>query len=339
MSQGLVIYSAGSPFLRTRRAEYRYPPVSVEAEEPPAPLLDPFHGSQAVLLVADIYSVWPGPGGYRAASYREMLDMLESHLERSCSRRLPASHCSRVRYRAYPWRGRMAGWVFDAQPGDATLYHMLHTVEAVQEALRQPPGARPRRVYTVYAEEQHPWPARLQELAAAAAALALEAELVEAVQEPHPYPRGRSPPLVDTVEHRRLPPSAAAARLLAEAEMRALLEPRRPHAPRPPRRLEQQAARLARVVEHARRCRLEALAEAAAATPSPLAEAAAALRSAARLYEEATAMVKQRQGGRVAHGLAASHQAAVTLAAAAALLHVARRAGGTEKAAQLLGCH
>jgi len=320
----LVVYTSGSPFRRTRRAEYRYPPVSVEAEEPVAPLLEPgIHDAHGLILVPDVYAVWPEVGGHRATSYREMKRLLEAYMQRSCSRRLPARLCSRIAYRAHPWMGEMGGWTFDARPGDATLYAALHVVEVLAEQLNLPRGRRASRVYTLYSEEQHPWQARLQELAAAAAAATLEAELVEAVQWPHPYPRGKTAPLIEAIEHRRLDASTALRRLLAEPVPRAapLLKTRGPHTLRIPRRPQETAARLAAATQLARGCMLTALATAASTEEKPIGRLRAALQSAAAAYEDATALSKKRGGGRVSHGLEASHDAVVAALTGAALLH------------------
>ncbi|GEM_PF-4890802 len=319
----LVVYVSGSPFKRTRRAEYRYTPVSVEAEEPIAPLLEPeVYDAHGLVLVADVYSVWPEVGGHRATSYREMLHVLEAYMGRSCGRRLPVRLCGRVTYRVHPWMGEAGGWRLNGSPGDAALYAVLHVAHALLGQLEAPRGRRPRRIYSVYTEEQHPWQARVQELAAQLAAAALQAELVEAVQWPQPYPRGRTPPLIDTVEHRRLAPATALARLLAEPRPRPgpLLSPRGPHAPRPPRRAEEAAQLSAAAALMARGCMATALAAAAAAAENPLERLASALREAALAYEEATRLSKKRAGGMVAHSLEAGYDAVAAAAAGAAAM-------------------
>jgi hypothetical protein len=325
---GLVVYAEGSPFRRTRRAEYRYPPVSLEAEEPYAPLLEPeVYDSRALVLVGDVYSVWPEVGGYRAESYGEMLRLLEAYMERSCSRRLPPRLCGRVAYRAHPWFGEMGGWRFNAAPGDPVLYAALAAAEEAAKWLEKPRGHQPSTVYLLYTEEQHPWHSLAAAAAAEALAAALGAELVEAAQWPQPYPRGPRPPLVETVESHRLAPGGALQRLLHRAAPPhgdRLLHPRGPRAPRqrPPETIAYSVAAAAL----ARRCMLTALAWAAAsAAPSPLARLAAGLREATRLYEQATSIAKKRSGGTVAHSLAADTGAAIAALAGAAALQAALR--------------
>ena len=328
MASGLVVYASGSPFMRTRRAEYHYPPVSLEAEEPYAPLLDPsYYDSEAVVLVADVYSVWPEVGGYRAESYGEMLEALRSYMERSCSRRLPPRLCGRVEYSVYPWIGEMGGWRFNASTGDPFLYAALASLSAAIRVAAAPRGRRPRSIYTVYSEEQHPLQARLAEAAAATVAAALGVELVEVVQEPQPYPRPRSPPLVRLHEHQRLPAPAAARRLAAGLRPTGrLLRPRGPHATskRLDRKAEETIAYTAAAAVLASNCMLTALAY--ASPPASLQAAHSALAKAAKIYEEATALGRRRTGGTVAHGLRVEQDTAAAAALGAALLHRVREA-------------
>ena len=208
--QGILIYPEGSPFKRTRRAEYRYGAVSVEADEPYAPVIAPEADAadKALALVPDIYMVWPEVGAATGAeSYSHALEMLEDYMQRSCSRRLPPRLCTRVAYAAVPWSGEMGGWRFNAAPGD----HILHTLAAAARlaAEAQESRPRPRRVYILYSEEQHPAQHASARPAALLAAASLHATLVELVQEPQPYPRPRQPPLVETHQYRRMPPARA----------------------------------------------------------------------------------------------------------------------------------
>ncbi len=346
---GLAVAASGSPFKKTRRAEYRYGPVSVEAEEPIAPLIDPsLYDNRALILVPDIYATWPQVGALpRAASYHELTRMLEAYMERSCSRRLPPGLCSRVEYRAVPSAGEAGGWRYTARPGDTLLYSLLHAARIAE-------AGRLTRVYLLAAEEQHPPHTLAAHTAALLAAALAGAEYVELHQEPQPYPR-RGTPLIDTLEAYTLP-SESAARILEalapEEPPEQLLAPRGPAKPPRLRRI-REARRLVNTLNHVRRCMLLPLIH-EACSGSPASRLAGVLAEAAEAYASASRLAKKRGGGTVAHGLEASAGALHALAAGAALQALAARlvepSRGeacreegvprtvVEKLAKLLGC-
>lgn len=332
--QGILIYPEGSPFKRTRRAEYRYAAVSVEADEPYAPLIAPEADAadKALVLVPDIYMVWPEVGAAtKAEDYSHALQMLEEYMDRSCSRRLPPRLCPRVTHAAVPWSGEMGGWRFNAAPGDHLLHALAAAASLAAEALEARP--RPRRVYILYSEEQHPAQHSSARPAALLAAAALQATLVELTQDPQPYPRPRQPPLVETHEYRRIAPQRALRLLLAESQAEppqstAPLTPRGPRARLP--RLAEEAEALtlyAKLASLAHSCQALAAATAACTAPeNPVKHLAAALAATAKAYNEATRLHRRRVGGRVDHASAANHQLVLAAAAGAAASQALRQA-------------
>ena len=332
--QGILIYPEGSPFKRTRRAEYRYAAVSVEADEPYAPLIAPEADAadKALVLVPDIYMVWPEVGAATGAEdYSHALEMLEDYMQRSCSRRLPPRLCPRTVYAAVPWSGEMGGWRFNAAPGDHVLHTLAATAALAAEAQEARP--RPRHVYILYSEEQHPAQHSSARPAALLAAASLQATLVELAQEPQPYPRPRQPPLVETHEYRRIAPERALRLLLAEAaaEPPQSAVPLQPRGPRTkPPRLAREAEALALYAKQAalaHTCQALAAATAACTAPqNPLKHLASILSSTASAYNQATRLHRRRVGGRVDHALAANHALALAAAAGAAATAALRQA-------------
>ena len=317
---GLVVYAMGSPFKRQPVVEYVYGPASVEALDPYTPLLvEEVYDNKAIVLVADIYSVWPEVGAFpHSETYTEVLDRLEKFMEKTCSRRASPRICRRVSFKPVPWHGLMGAWRFTATFGDTTLF----TLKAIVELGGAP---RTRKIYFVVDEEGD---AALKLVALRAVELAatiLGAEASIVVSEPKPYPLP-SKPTVELHDYETIEPTALLRRELAVG-----VKP-----PKNPLKTVTPAARLKpdkRLLEAYQLTTLTAvMASNSMITPlfyqacgarDPLGKLKNMLRTLAEAYTTATQLSKKPVGGVLRHHVAVDAEAVRALALGTAIERLA----------------
>lgn len=312
----------GSPFRRSERLEYVYGAAAAEALDPVAPLLDPnTYDNTGLVLVPDIYSVWPQVGAFpRSEAYSEVVEKLRGYMERHCGLRLPLSACRRTSYHVVPWRGVMGGWRFTAAPGDALAFMLYAVLETARQS-RRPPES----VYVVLDEEGHSALQALSLEAAAAAAALLGARLEAVAAEQRPYPARRGD-TVELVEYASMDWLQAARYLMSLAPSKPpkrLLEPRTPRGRAPAPGREHTLTLISLLF--ARRRWLLPLAYSACGAGDPAAKLAGILRGAVDAYTAATQLSKKRIGGVLAHHLVFPAEVVRALAAGAAVEAVAAR--------------
>ncbi|ALL00592.1 hypothetical protein Pyrde_0542 [Pyrodictium delaneyi] len=319
---GLAVYVMGSPFRRSEKLEYVYGAAAAEALDPVAPLLDPnVYDSTGLVLVPDIYSVWPQVSAFpRSESYSEVLEKLQSYMERHCGLRLPLSACRRTVYRAVPWRGVMGGWRFTATPGDALAFTLYAVLETVQQS-RRPPSV----IRVLLDEEGHSALQALSLEAAAAAAALIGAglEAVAAEQRPYPAKRGDAVELIeymsmDSIGALRYTVSLAPGKL-----PKRMLEPRTPKGRAPAPGREQLLTLLSLLF--ARRRWLLPLTYSACGAGDPAGKLTKLLHRAIEAYIAATQLSKKKIGGIMMHHLGFQLEAVRALAAGAAVEAAAAR--------------
>ncbi|KSW11747.1 hypothetical protein CF15_02735 [Pyrodictium occultum] len=323
---GLAVYAMGSPFKRLPRLEFVYGAASAEALDPLAALLDPnVYDNRGLVLVPDVYSVWPQVGAFpRSQSYREVLDRLQDYMVRRCGLRLGTVACARASYATVPWRGLMGGWRFTGLPGDA---HAAVLSALLAAALRE--RRRPGTVYVVLGEEGHgALQAVVLEAAAATAAL-LGARLEAVAAEPRPFP-AETRQVVELHAYSSTGWSGCLLHTLSLAPEEPLpwrlLEPRTPRG-RPPPPSREELLTLQSLVM-ARRRWLVALVYSGCGAWDPASKLHGIISRALEAYIDATQLSKRKVGGTVAHHLGFNHGMVRALAAAAAAEAAALRSLG-----------
>jgi hypothetical protein len=218
----LIVYASVSPFYR-RVAEYYYGGVSVESQYPVAPLLEHDPSALAVVLVEDMYSVWPQVSAMPGSeTYEELVSALEDYMRRTCAQRMPPHLCNRTVFRVVPSLGEMGAWRFTGGTGD-TLLFTVHHVLSVLLAWKQRP--KPRQVYVVIDPEANTTTQLVVLEASYYIAELLQAKHTVVYAPPYPKPQPRKPPLQELYEY-NTPPLLPPLRTICRVERANILEPR-----------------------------------------------------------------------------------------------------------------
>ncbi len=222
MPTPLIVYASVSPFYR-RVAEYYYGGVSVESQYPIAPLLEHDPSALAVVLVEDMYSVWPQVSAMPGSeTYEELVSALEDYMRRTCAQRIPPHLCNRTVFRVVPSLGEMGSWRFTGDTGD-TLLFTLHHVLSVLLTRKQVP--KPRQVYVIIDPEANTTTQLVVLEASYYIAELLQAKHIVVYAPPYPKPQPRKPPLQELYEY-NAPPLLSTLRTICRVERAKILEPR-----------------------------------------------------------------------------------------------------------------
>ncbi len=313
---GLVVYAMGNPFRRQRRVEYVYGPSSAESIDPYAPLVnDEVYDNEGIVLVADIYSVWPEVGAFpHSQTYSEVVEKLEAYMTRTCSLRLTPRLCRRVAFIPVPWRGLMGGWRFTGTPGDtllAAVYGMLARL-----------GAGSKKVNTVYYvldDEEGPAFKHVGLEAAKLLATLLGANLKLVAAEPKPYPMPSNPVIVvddvETIDGTQL------LRMLIHSLGKPPLNPLQQVTPRRVlrlRKLEKYVLTIASALMATKGYLIPLFYQACGAR-NPISKTVNILDAVFKAYMEATELSKKPVGGILRHHLSVNPTAIKALIAGAAI--------------------
>jgi hypothetical protein len=331
------VYTLWNPFRKLPRLEYVYGVASEEGLDPIAPLLDDnVYDNYALVLVPDIYSVWPEVGAIpRSTSYGEVLDKLASYMRRSCTIRLKPRLCRRITYRVVPWRGVMGSWRFTASPPDALAYILHEMLEAAASL------ATLRTIYAVLDDEGDSSLKQLMVDATKLAAAALKAEVHIVAAEPRPYPAPRR--AVAELSDYRTYKSTTLIRVL----MSELLDQTIPPSPLRPVTPRGASFRVSRDVEEdyeltvasvlmAKQGLLVPLFYQACGAKDPIAKLRRVLAKLRGVYEAATELSKKIVGGTLRHHVAFIYEATSALALGAALERMSLELLGGPRACEAL---
>jgi len=295
-ARGLVVYAAPNPFRRRVSVEYGYGGVYVESQYPIAPLVEALD-AYALVLVEDLYSVWPQAKIFpRISAYRELVRGLEAYMERSCTLRLPPKACMKTVYRVVPSLGVMGAWEFSADPYDTLLFTLAHTATL---ALR----LAPERIIAVIDQEAPAMTQTLSVAAAAAWAHALGKRLETVYAPARPYPPGEHA----YQELWELPTPLCPTPCTQEEGSEGL----EILVPKPNTRIEKITRKIA-VINKKFMHTLQAGDQGSHERAKTLAQL---LEEAINLYIEATVLLKKKKGGKIYHTVRANPQALVKLTA------------------------
>ncbi len=296
MPVSLVVYASVSPFYR-RVAEYYYGGVSVESQYPLAPLLEHDPSALAVVLVEDLYSVWPQVGAMPGSeTYEELVSALEDYMRRTCTQRMPPHLCNKTVFRAVPSLGEMGAWKFTGGTGDTLLFTMHHILSALSEKVH---GGKPKRVYFVIDLEAYTTTQLVALEASYYAAKLLRAEHVVVYAPPYPKPQPKKPPLLELHEYSMESYSQRPACVVGRED---ILEPR-PGAKRiklAHNNVESIKLTLLSTCFTAK-CQLLPLLYQACGSKSPVEKTARILAQLASIYVANTKLSKKKTGGTVYH--------------------------------------